>query len=73
MKRNLNVSDENLHHSFFTSGVKHSEISRTIRQKRKGIISRKAFRDLDWKYSFTGTTEIQQEIFQQMNWQFLGI
>ena len=44
MNSNLNVSNENLHRSLFsTSDVKHSQNVRAIRHTSKRIISREAF------------------------------
>ena len=52
MNNNLNVNDEDLHCSLFsTSDVKQSQIARTIRHNSEGIISREAFRDSDGNYS----------------------
>ena len=68
MNSNLNVSDENLHCSLFsTSEVKQGQIARTIRHNSKGIISRDAFRDSDGKYNHENfihwNDQFQQEIF----------
>ena len=52
MNSNLNISDENLHQSrFSTSNVKQGQIARAIRLIGKGIISREAFQDSDGKKS----------------------
>ena len=52
MNSNLNVSNKNLHRSFFSiSDVKQSKIAQTVRHNSNGIISREAFRDSEGKYS----------------------
>ena len=68
MNNNLNVSDENLHRSFFfISDVKQSQIARTFCHNSKGIISREAFRDSDGNYShenlFIGTLSSENNFF----------
>ena len=53
MNVNLNVSDENLHRSLFsTSELKPGQIAATIRHNSKGSISRGAFQDTDGLYSY---------------------
>ena len=68
MNGNLNLSEENLHRSLFsTSDVKQCQIARTIRHYSKGSISREAFRDSDEKYSheisFHWNDQFQHELF----------
>ena len=68
MNNNLNVSDENLHRSLFsTSDKKQSQIARTIRHNSKGIFSRKAFQDSDEKYTHENfihwNAQLQKQFF----------
>ena len=68
MNSSLNVSDENLRHSFFcTSDIKQFQIARTTRHNRSEIISREAFRYSDGKESHENFIQwnyrFQQEIF----------
>ena len=68
MNNNLNVSDENLHRSFFSiSDLKQSQIAPTIRHNSKGNISREAFQDSDGKYShenfFHWNAQFQEQFF----------
>ena len=68
MNSNLNVIDESLHRSFFsTSDVKQSQIAQKIRTNSKGKISREAFQGSDGKYShkkfFHWNDQIQQQFF----------
>ena len=63
MNSNLNVSNECLHRSFFsTSDVKQRQIAQTICHNSKGKIRREAFQDSDGKYS--------HENFIHWNYQF---
>ena len=64
MNSDLNVSNENLHRSLFsTSDVKHSQIVRKIRHNSKRIISREAFRDSDGKHSHENLIQWKQLFF----------
>ena len=68
MNSNLNVSDENLFRSLFsTSEVKQSQIARTIPHNSKRIISREAFQDSNGKHShknfFHWNDQFQQQFF----------
>ena len=70
MNSNSNVSDENLHLSFFSiSHVKQSQIARTICHNSNNIISWEAFRDSDGKYSHENfvhwNDQFQQHFFNK--------
>ena len=76
---NFNVSDENLHHSLFsTSDVKQSQIAQTIRHSSERTISRAAFRVSDGKYSHESSIHWNDQCQQQLfltneKKQFFGI